>query len=146
MQHPLTTYTVTGTNTSIVWQFKYHLSGLLAEFKLIEGELDQKQVRWLFILGNFPYQEKQIKGWVAIKNFKIEVGLPDLSFESFWNAYNLKSKKTRAQQLYDKLTDADKVLAINHIKRYDNWLRQQKGMAKALPDTYIYQKRWLDEL
>jgi len=56
-----TTYTVTGTNTNIVWQFKYRLNGLLYQFKLIEGQLDEKQTNWLFIKGKFPYTEKQFK-------------------------------------------------------------------------------------
>lgn len=146
MKEPLTTYTVQGSNTSIVWQFKYRLNGLLYEFKLLEGELDQKQIQWLFVKGFFPYKEKQIKGWIkSIKNFKIEIGEPDLSFDTFWNLYAEKQKKLKAIDLWKKLSKADKINAIKYIRRYNNILRT-KNQAKALPDTYLRQKRWLDEL
>lgn len=145
MNIPLTTYTVQGKNSPIVWQFKYRLNGLLFSFEMLEGELDQKQVKWLFILGNFPYKEAQIKGWIkSIKNFKIEIGKPDLSFETFWNLYDEKQKKKVTEPLWYKLSKSDQIKAITYIRRYNNILRT-KNQAKALPDTYLRQKRWLDD-
>lgn len=139
-----TTYTVTGKNTPIVWEFKYHLNGLLAEFRLLEGELDAKQINWLFVQGKFPYQEKQIKGWTAIKNFEIKVGKPDLSFETFWAVYSVKQKRTVAEKLWEKLGQKDKMEAFKAIPRYNNWLNRRSGIQKQLPDTFLRQKRWLD--
>lgn len=142
---PLTTYTVQGKNSPIVWQFKYRLNGLLYSFELLEGELDQKQINWLFVKGFFPYKEAQIKGWItSIKNFKITVGEPDLSFDTFWNLYDEKQKKLKAKELWKKLSKADQIKAVTYIRRYNNLLKY-KNQAKALPDTYLRQKRWLDE-
>ena len=139
----LTTYTVTGTNTNIVWRFKYRLNGLLFEFKLIEGELDQKQINWLFVKGHFPYKEAQIKGWKAIKNLKVEIGKPDLSFEAFWNAYNHKLKRVLSERAWKRLSAKDQLDAIKGIKAYDGML-SRKGIAKAHPSTYLNQRYWED--
>lgn len=143
MKQVYTTYTVTGENTNIVWQFKYRLNGLLYQFKLIEGELDQKQIQWLFVKGYFPYTEKQIKGWVSIKNFKIEVGKPDLSFDTFWEAYNHKVKKAMSENSWKRLSQKDQMQAIQHIDVYDKYLAR-KHVAKAAPSTYLNQRYWED--
>jgi len=138
-----TTYTVTGTNTNIVWQFKYRLNGLLYQFKLIEGQLDEKQTNWLFIKGKFPYTEKQIQGWKAIKNFKIEVGKPDLSFDAFWESYNHKIKKSMSETAWKRLSQKDQMSAIAYIPTYDKYLHR-KHVAKAAPSSYLNQKYWED--
>ena len=82
---------------------------------------------------------------MAIKEFTVSKGAPDLSFDNFWNTYNKKSKKTVCQALWKKLNNDDRFNAITFVKRLDNWLRKE-GTAKPLPDTYLRQKRWLDEL
>lgn len=138
-----TTYTVTGTNTNIVWQFKYHLNGLLAEFKLMEGELDSKQIKWLFLKGKFPYMEQQIKGWKAIENFKIEIGAPDLSFNFFYNKYNHKIKRKDTEAFWKTMPVKDKRAALDYIKTYDNYLHR-KSVAKANPHRYLNKRYWED--
>lgn len=144
MSEQFTTYTVTGKGSNIVWLFKYRLNGLLAKFELLEGELDDKQVNWLFIKGKFPYKEQQIKGWKAIKNFDIKTGEPDLSFETFWAVYSVKQKRTVAEKLWEKLSKKDKIEALKAIPRYNNWLAHKNGIQKQLPDTFLRQQRWLD--
>lgn len=137
-----TTYTVTGKKTGRI-TFVFDENGDLILFKY-EGEpLNEKQRKWLY--PRIAIHESMMKMWKAINEFTVIEGEPDLSFENFWNTYNNKSKKTRAEKLYSKLSNADKFNAITGIKRYDNWLRKQRGIAKALPDTYLSQKRWLDE-
>jgi hypothetical protein len=137
-----TTYIVTGKKQGRI-TFKFNLNGDLILFKY-EGEpLDDKQRKWLY--ARLITNENQIKGWYAIKQFTVTKGEPDLSFDNFWNTYKQKQKRVNTEKLYKKLSDADKFNAIAGVKRYDNWLRLQRGMAKMLPDTYIRQKRWLDE-
>ena len=138
-----TTYTVTGENSNIVWQFKYRLNGLLFQFKLLEGELDEKQIKWLFVKANFPYNESQIKGWKTIKEFKIEIGKPDLSFNAFWETYNQKVKKVMSEKAWKRLSQKDQMAAIAYVKTYDKYL-SRKHVAKAAPSTYINQRYWED--
>lgn len=143
-----TTYIITGKTTG-QFTFKYDLNGYLILFKY-EGEpLTEKQHKWLFPNApaplRLPIKIADIKNWTSIKEFTVTKGEPDLSFDNFWNTYSNKSKKTVAEALYKKLSNDDKFNAIVFIKRFDNWLRL-KGTAKPLPDTYLRQKRWLDEL
>lgn len=118
-------------------------------FKYDGEPMTEKQFRWLFPKCPAPLRipiiENDMKTWMAIKQFTVTKGEPDLSFDNFWQTYNNKAKKLKAEQLWNKLSNDDKFNAIAFIKRYDNWLRL-KGTAKALPDTYLNQKRWLDEL
>ncbi|MEZ7494490.1 hypothetical protein QO206_03270 [Leeuwenhoekiella aequorea] len=139
----VTTYTVTGVNTPVIWQFKFDLNGLLKEFKIIEGSLNDKQIWWLFDKDRFPYIEQRIKGWTAISNLKVEIGEPDLSFEAFWASYNHKVKKTMSETAWNKLSKRDRIEALKAIKPYDGYLKR-KGIAKAHASTYINQRYWED--
>lgn len=143
-----TTYTVTGKTTGKL-TFKYDLNGYLIMYKYEGDPMTPDQHAWMFPKCpaplRIPILEKDMKTWMAIKQFTVTKGEPDLSFDNFWNTYKNKAKKTKAEELWNKLKDDEKFNAIVFIKRYDNWLRLQ-GTAKALPDTYLRQKRWLDEL
>lgn len=137
-----TTYIVTAKKHGKM-TFRFDVNGDLIYFKY-EGELfNDLQRAWFY--PRLPINEKQMKMWEAIKEFNVSKGEVDLSFDRFWNTYALKSKKLVCEVLWKKLKDEDKFNAIAGIKRYDNWLRQQGGIAKQLPDTYLRQKRWLDE-
>jgi len=141
-----TTYTVTGANTSVMWKFTYDAAGHLRAFEFIDGALDQKQIDWLFTGNRFPYSENRFKSILQpLKNFVITQGEPDLSFESFWNAYGKKEKKLLTERAWKKISDVDKIGALRYIKRYNQSLKQSNGIAKQYPDTYLNQKRWLDE-
>lgn len=137
-----TTYIITGKKAGRI-TFKFDLNGDLILFQY-EGEpLNEKQRKWLY--SRVIINESQIKYWYAIKEFTVTKGDPDLSFDNFWNTYNKKVKKEVCKPLWKKLKDDDKFNAIAFIKRFDNWLRKE-GTGKPLPDTYLRQKRWLDEL
>ena len=142
----LTTYTITGNNTKIVWEFKYRLNGLLYQFKLLEGTLDQKQIHWLFVKGKFPYKEDQVKGWVAIKNFNIEVGEPDLSFDNFWNVYaNKYGKRKMAENTWNRLSKADKIKVFINIPKYKNYLKYYPSQQTMYPTTYLNQEAYKND-
>lgn len=137
-----TTYIVTAKTTGTI-TFKFDAKGNLVFFKY-EGEpFNELQKKWFY--PRMPLHESQMKTWQTIKEFTVVKGEPDLSFDNFWNTYNNKAKKEPTKALYNKLSNDDKFNAIIFIKRFDNWLRL-KGTAKPLPDTYLRQKRWLDEL
>lgn len=137
-----TTYIVTGKKTGQI-TFKFDLNGDLILFKYVGEPLSDNQRKWLY--PRIPINENMMKSWYAIKNFTVAKGDPDLSFENFWNTYDEKSKKIVTQKLWTKMSDGDKFNAIAFVKRFNNHLRL-KGTAKPLPDTYLRQKRWLDEL
>lgn len=141
-----TTYTVKSQNDTHIWEFQYDLNGHLRAFKILEGELSAKQMKWLFAQANFPANESIMKTiWMKNlkENFEIIVGAPDLSFDAFWNAYNHKIKKVVSEKAWNRLSKKDRMEAIKGVKPYDNFLKR-KGIAKAHASTYINQRYWED--
>ena len=67
----------------------------------------------------------------------------DVSFNTFWEAYNYKRHKKDAQKLYERLSYADKVRCIDSIKPYHIY-RTKKGewLQQMLPDTYISKREF----
>ena len=137
-----TTYTITAKTTGTI-TFKFDLNGNLTHCNYVGEPFKEKQKKWFY--PRLPLHESGMKMWQCIKEFTVVKGLPDISFDNFWTTYDLKTKKTKAEELFNKLNDDDKFNAIAGIKKYNNWLRKQNGIAKQLPDTYLRQKRWLDE-
>ncbi|QSS96605.1 hypothetical protein [Psychroflexus sp. ALD_RP9] len=143
-----TIYTVTGKETDIAFEFKYNLNGDITAFKIIRGRLNPQQAKWLFS-GRFPAFEAMMTGvWLNEpdfkKRFKIERGAVDLSFETFYKAYNHKIKKLKAEAAWNKLNKADKLEAIKGISAYNGYLKRTR-VAKANPEAYLNQRRWEDD-
>lgn len=139
-----TIYTIKGRNIQILWEFHYDLEGFLTDFKILEGQLNDTQIKWLFNPSRFPYRESAINTWKAIKNFEITIGKPELTFNVFWNTYNYKVKKVVAQRAWERLSQTDKMNAIAGIKKYDGFLHRKVSQAKANPATYLNQRYWED--
>lgn len=66
-------------------------------------------------------------------------------FETWWKAYNKKINKARCIPLYDRLNDAETVLALNGIKVYDRFLAEEKVRQKLDPENYLKLKAWENE-
>ena len=78
--------------------------------------------------------------------FIVQPVTADLSFEKFWNTYGNKvGNKKRSKRLWGQLNPTERARALAYIKVYDNYLWQNKGIAKAYPETYLNQKRWENE-
>lgn len=143
----VTTYTVKAKNSPSVWVFKYHLNGVLFEFKVLDGILTQRQVVWLFKDGHFPHGEAMIQSWQQHlkKNFEITVGMPDTSFEALWETYGNKVRKVQTQKEWKKLKEADRLKAFDGIRRYNNHLRLNTWKSKMDPNRFLKERRWEDE-
>ncbi len=138
------TYTVKMQSGSI-WQFKYNLNGILIYFNVMEGELSEKQEKFLYLDGKFPWKETHIKEWSKLyKTTTVEVGDPDLSFEHFWKLYDLKVKRDNSEKAWLKLPDADKIKCFLRLKKYNQNLART-NQAKAHLVTWLNQKRYNDE-
>lgn len=143
-------YRAKGKEIGLVFLFKYDLNGHLKQFEIVEGELNGKQMKWLFSENNFPANESIMKAiWMKDKKyiqvFDIEKSVPDTSFEVFWNLYDHKVKRVLAEKIYEKLNEADKMKAISSIKPYNNYLQRRPGIQKAHPSTYLNQRYYEDE-
>ncbi|CDF80597.1 hypothetical protein BN863_28850 [Formosa agariphila KMM 3901] len=143
-----TTYTVQGLVKGFLWEFKYDLNGRLRSFKIIDGDLTGNQMKWLFNNSNFPASETLMKTiWINNKELKtlmkVTIGEPDLTFDTFWDAYGHKLKKIDTQKFWSKMSKKDKIDAIAYIKTYDNYLAR-KGVAKTNPHRYLSKRYWED--
>lgn len=143
----LTTYTVKSKLNGFIWLFKYHLNGSLFSFEILDGELALNQVTWLFLQGNFPFDERiMINVWIPkLKaNFEIVKADPVLDFEALWKMYGRKEKRELSEKAFNKLSTADKIKCFMALKAYARHL-QKSGEARAHLVTWINQKRYDDE-
>ncbi len=151
----LITYIIKSKLNGYVWRFKYHLNGNFKSFEILEGQLNAKQVKWLFGGKNakdefqeakFPILEETIKVWQKkLKdNFEITIETPDLTFDNFWNLYNYKVKKFEAEKAFKKLKEADVIKCFLALPGYDKHL-QKTGTAKAHLSTFINRHYYEDE-
>lgn len=159
MEQQLTTYRAKGKSIGLVFLFKYDLNGNLKLFEISEGELDDKQMFWLFAplpdkYGNqvmrFPAHEDIMKTvWMKDKfykeKFEIEVSPADLSFETLWDLYGYKESKKEAESRFNKLKEADKIKCFIQVPKYKRKL-QFSTTAQALLATWIHKERFNDEL
>lgn len=143
MEVPHKTYLLIGKTLGITMEFKYDLNGLLLQFKMLEGELNLRQEAWLFS-GKFPYREVKMQNLKTEKYFEVQENEPDLSFDTFWDAYNYKlGKKVQVENTWKRLSIADKKAALAGIRSYDNYLARNNGrVAKAYPSSYLTQRYW----
>jgi hypothetical protein len=145
----ITTYTVKSKEKGLIFLFKYDLNGNLKAFEIVEGELNGRQMKWLFAGANFPADESTMRNvWQKEKsytaNFEIIKATPVLDFENLWQIYNNKVKKFEAEKSYNKLKEPDKIRCFLAIKGYDKYLAKS-GVAKAHLSTFINQRYFEDE-
>lgn len=107
----------------------------------IRAELNQSNYEKL--LNHIPVEEKNVNAY-RNKGWNMKHLPPDLSFERFWQAYDNKKSKLKAEKLWEKMTTAERMKALEQLPAYNRFLAS-KGMEKAFPDTWLRNKRWEDE-
>ena len=139
-------YILTGKTTEIKVVFTYDLRGFIQDIH-IEGAESEKQLYALFWNEKFPFPfvERIIPEVAKMGFFNIEKGEDDLSFDRFWEEYNYKVSKKKAEKLYAKISRANRVKIFLHLPKYEAYLKARKGIEKAYPDTYLRNEKWNDE-
>lgn len=151
MEEQFITYTVKGRVSKLLWEFKYHLNGDFFSFTIHEGQLNGKQMEWLFSGKNFPTTDNLmnimwIKNKDVTKVLEITKADLDLTFDAFWNAYGHKiGKKKMAENTWNKLSRAVKMRAVMAIKDYNGYLSRNPGIQKAHATTYLNQEYYDNE-
>lgn len=133
-------YILTHTNMQGEVELGYASSGRLLLWH-IRAELNDKQYEKL--LNNIPVNEISVKVYKR-KGFKIQHLPPDLSFDRFWKLYDNKKSRLKAEKLWDKMSAAERMQAIEALPAYQRYVLS-KNMEKAFPDTWLRNKRWQDE-
>ncbi|NOS92475.1 MAG: hypothetical protein HOP30_11170 [Cyclobacteriaceae bacterium] len=65
-----------------------------------------------------------------------------VSFEQWFNRYNVKRNKARCLKLWVKLSEADQVNAFFKLGLYERHLMVNNWKTKAEPDTYLRNRYW----
>jgi hypothetical protein len=98
---------------------------------------DQKVIKW--INKYTPLNGADLEAFKQRVQATITEVPEDLSWDRFWNAYDKKINKKRVLPLFEKLSDADKMLAIMRIPAYKDYCyRTKRGVADP--------QKWLDVL
>ena len=123
----------------------YNTDGLLVAFDASETNVQPEHIRWL--LSRMPrqitinYMAELLEFIAPSKCHLVEVAM-DISFDTFWKLYGKMINRKRAEALYLKMSDADKFLCINSIKKYDRYLARINWRSKQDPDTYLRNKNY----
>ena len=144
----LTTYRAKGKTIGLEFLFKYDLNGNLKVFEIVDGELNDEQMGWLFS-PNFPATEQIIKTkWVKLdkykKVFEITTSPAVISFEALWNLYDYKVKRFDAEKSFSKLKEHEVIKCFTSIPGYNKYLHR-KQIAKAHLSTFINRRYFEDD-
>ncbi len=137
-------FVVTSNHYQGELSFKFDLNDRLTGFQ-INATLSEEQYNWFF--KNLPKTTKVLlNDWKAnSKTIKITEVPLDLSFAAFYNKYAYKvGNKTKAKDLWNKLDDANKALAITKIDAYNRFIEQSQ-IAKVYPERYLSHRRYENE-
>jgi methionyl-tRNA synthetase len=129
-------------------EITYNANGRLLKWDATNmNSLQPNQMQWL--KNNVPIQLtdpvaqftkiiEDSKGKLAITQSEF-----DVSFDTFWEAFDNKLHKKDAQKLFEKLSYADKVKCIQSCGPYKRYC-QRKGewYNQQLPDTYISKRNF----
>jgi hypothetical protein len=125
----------------------YDEDNIFRIFDATNASITAEQIHWL--KNNIPMQivdiKKQFADFVVLAKNGIEIAETnfDVSFELFWESYNHKFNRKRAQAIFDKLPYTKKLKCIQSIQHYDNFLKWQKfERTKMDADTYLRNEAW----
>lgn len=68
----------------------------------------------------------------------------EITFEQFWQKYDHKFNRQRAEKLWERLSKSDRLKAYFEMDKYNRYLQKNDTQAKLHPDTYLRNKAWLN--
>lgn len=120
--------------------FGYNSEGVLVYF---ENKADLQDAHWQYLSKNMPFVDTELAG--IVKKGKL-TEITDLSFARFWAAYNNKvGNKKRAEKLWVALQENERIAVLEHLPKYNYYLKTHQGLMKAYPETFLNQRRWENE-
>ena len=112
---------------------------MMTKFEILAG-LNEKQHRW--ILEHLPIRAENISGLSAVHNCKITEVKLEVTFAMFYARYNVKRNKIRAERLWNRMSEADRIRAWYFIQTYQT--RLEPGVQPMYPETYLNAQPWND--
>ena len=109
---------IIGENGEI--EITYYLNGRLGGILFSEDSTD-KQVEWIFNTMAMKANDiDEIAAYMSgiSKKVKVKEVPPDISFDRFYNQYENKVGRQRAERAWKRMAKAEKVKALMGIKKY----------------------------
>lgn len=120
---------------------EYNDDGYLISLQITYENMDKKSLDYL--ASHIPSLVDHVEFYRKMKNVKVSEIPFDTSFERFWDDYAVKAgNKQRSMRLWKALSEDNRIKAIKHISMYDQFLLQNEGRQKKLPETYLNQQQW----
>jgi len=119
----------------------YGLDNKLQFIDFMKCDLTEEQTE--FFKSRLPvfYTEKFMEAFGNSKLDVIEEGYR-VTFEQWWNRYNLKRNQKRCIKHWNNLSEADQVNAVFKLGLYERHLMVNQWKTKAEPDTYLRNRYW----
>lgn len=120
---------------------EYNDSGSIIGLTVNYGELEKVGIEHL--VQHIPSKLVYLDHYRQLPNVKVSEIPFDASFERFWDDYAVKAgNKQRSMRLWKALPEEERIKAIKNITVYDQFLLQNEGRQKKLPETYLNQQQW----
>jgi len=135
-------YILTFKNQNATVILTYNETGWLQKFEIEPGTFAKEHYDFLF--SHFPAHTDILQQWIKskFKNVRISSLERDLSFKTFYDAYNYKvSKRKTAERIWEKMNDVERAKAIDYIKSYEIHLIKT-SINKKCPETYLNSEMW----
>jgi hypothetical protein len=122
----------------------YGLDNRLLYIDFMKCDLNDEQITYfkdklpIYYSENFGGVFGRSELTVIKEGFKV-------TFEQWWNRYNVKHNKLRAEKIWNKLTIGDQVNAFFKYTMYERHLTINNWKTKADPDTYLRNRYWESE-
>ena len=133
-------YAITGKYEGVV-NAVFDANGVLRMLDLTNATLDDKQTQYFWI--NMAMHKQHLQNFLTTARLQAQEAFEKVTFAQFYEAYNVKEGKKRAEAVWSRLSAADQVKAYNYIPVIRS-KKQISGQAMPHPVTYLNQQRWND--
>ena len=137
-------FILTSKNFSGNAELHYNNNDLLCRIDTSDTNMEAVQVHAFKIA--VPLTTQHLENGVGIPAHVTVVEAEyEITFEMFWNAYNKKINKKRAEPLWKKLDKTEQIKALHGVKSYDKFLHKESWRTKADPENYLKNEMWNNE-
>ena len=121
----------------------YYEQELLSVVSFSKAQMTAVQKR--AFLNEVPVLLADLEAFVLQRNITCIAASIAITFEMFWDKYNYKVDKKRAQVILNKLTNNQQIEAYYGIDGYKRYLKRTDWRNQMEAKSYLRNERWQDE-
>jgi hypothetical protein len=122
----------------------YGTDDKLVLIDFMKSDLTEEQINYFKTQLPALYSEKFKESFGSSRLAILEEGFR-VTFEQFWNRYETKINRIRAEKQWNKLSEADQVNAFVKYALYDRHLKLNPWKNKVDPERYLKDRYWESE-